>query len=242
MNAGIGPGSDVERGSNLERRYRRLLRVLPAWYRAEREEEMVGIFLAERADGVDADLDLEHGWPGWGEAWATVDLAVRVRFGPVRRAGVLARVVALAGLLGHVVSAGQGLGSVARFGGVWVWWFDALVAVAVAGVAWRQWAAVKAAVGVLAVHGGLVAQEPWALVPVVLSWVTLVALVLGWHREAPPVPRARWWATVVAGLGLGAVWGLAVPLSPVAFGVAAVITTGVVVVVRPWRAAGSPTR
>ncbi|XVV07720.1 hypothetical protein ACQPW3_21010 [Actinosynnema sp. CA-248983] len=234
-------GAGVGRGSNLERRYRGLLRLLPGWYRVEREEEMVGIFLAERADGTDADLDLEHGWPGWGEAWATVDLAVRVRFSSVRRAGAVARGVALAGVVGHVALVGQGLGSLARFGGVWVWWFDALVAVAVAGVAWRQWPAVKAAVGVLAVHGVLVAQEPWALAPLALSWVTLVALVLGWHREAPPVSRGRWFAAVVAGLVPGAVWGLSVPLSPVAFGAAAVITTGVVAVVRPWRATGSPT-
>ncbi|NUT46572.1 MAG: hypothetical protein HOV94_04515, partial [Saccharothrix sp.] len=60
--------------SNLERRYRALLRILPAWYRAGREEEMVGIFLADRTD----DLDLEHGWPGWGETGATLALAVRV--------------------------------------------------------------------------------------------------------------------------------------------------------------------
>ena len=45
--------------SNLERRYRRLLKVLPGWYRRDREEEMVSIFLAERTD----ELDLEHSWP-----------------------------------------------------------------------------------------------------------------------------------------------------------------------------------
>jgi hypothetical protein len=45
--------------SNLENRYRRLSRVLPAWYRAEREEEMVGLFMAGRED----DLDQEHDRP-----------------------------------------------------------------------------------------------------------------------------------------------------------------------------------
>ncbi|MFI9813369.1 hypothetical protein [Saccharothrix variisporea] len=236
---GVEPGA----GSSLERRYRRLLRVLPAWYRAGREEEMVGIFLADRADtAASGELDLEHGWPGWGEVWATLDLAVRVRFGVARRAGVVVRLVALAGLLGQVVLVGQGLGSLVRFGGAWGWWFDALVAVAVVGVAVRQWGAVKAAAGVLAVQAVVFAQGPWALVPVGLSCVTTVAVVVGWHREAPPVPRARWWAAVVAGLGSGAVWGVVVPLSPVAFGAAAVVTAGVVVGFRPWRAAGSPTR
>ncbi|MDU0295217.1 hypothetical protein NUG22_38985, partial [Saccharothrix longispora] len=78
-----GPGrvDSAEAGvvdvARLERRYRSLLRVLPRWYRVEREEEMVGIFLADRGDG----LDLEYGWPGWGEAAATAGLAVRVRLG-----------------------------------------------------------------------------------------------------------------------------------------------------------------
>ncbi|MEJ2852275.1 MULTISPECIES: hypothetical protein [unclassified Saccharothrix] len=229
-------------GSNLERRYRRLLRVLPAWYRAGREEEMVGIFLADRADVAESgELDLEHGWPGWGEVGATLGLAVRVRFGVARPAGAVVRLVAVAGVLAQVVLVGQGWGSLARFGGVWEWWFDALVAVAVVGVAARQWVAVKAAVGVLAVQGVVLVQDAWAWVPVGVSWVTAVALVVGWHREAPPVPRARWWAAVVAGLVSGAVWGLVVPLSPVAFVVAAVVTTGVVAGFRPWRAAGSPT-
>jgi hypothetical protein len=67
--------------TRLEERYRRLLRVLPAWYRAEREREMVDVFLEERADRTDADLDAEHGWPGWGETAAVAALAVRTRVG-----------------------------------------------------------------------------------------------------------------------------------------------------------------
>ncbi|MFD1151834.1 hypothetical protein, partial [Saccharothrix hoggarensis] len=108
-----GGAVDGGAGSNLERRYRALLGVLPAWYRREREEEMVGIFLAGRGD----DLDLEHGWPGWGEAWATWALAVRVRFAADRRAGDVMRLIALAGLLGHVVVVAQGWTAAARWGG-----------------------------------------------------------------------------------------------------------------------------
>ena len=67
--------------TRLERRYRLLLRVLPRWYRHEREEEMVATYLAARhhADPDDEALDLEYGWPGWPEARATAALAVRTR-------------------------------------------------------------------------------------------------------------------------------------------------------------------
>jgi hypothetical protein len=107
--------------SRLEDRYRRLLRVLPAWYRAEREREMVDVFLEERGDRADADLDAEHGWPGWGEAAAVAGLAVRTRVGgdgappgpravgdTVRAAAgvgvLLGAAGAAAGLLGRVVA------------------------------------------------------------------------------------------------------------------------------------------
>ena len=46
--------------SQLEHRYRSLLRVLPRWYRAEREEEMVGTFMADRDDDL---RDRAHGRP-----------------------------------------------------------------------------------------------------------------------------------------------------------------------------------
>lgn len=67
----------------LEARYRRLLGLLPAWYRAEREQEMVEVFLDDRAArGRDTgELDAEYGWPGWGEAAAVAGLAIRVRIG-----------------------------------------------------------------------------------------------------------------------------------------------------------------
>ncbi|MCD2198179.1 hypothetical protein LQ327_32895 [Actinomycetospora endophytica] len=67
--------------TRLEQRYRRLLRVLPAWYRAEREREMVDVFLECRADRDSADLDAEYGWPGWSETAAVAGLAVRTRVG-----------------------------------------------------------------------------------------------------------------------------------------------------------------
>src|SRR4029453_5882273 len=89
--------------TRLERRYRLLLRLLPRWYRAEREEEMVGTFLGERDDA----LDLEYSFPGWVETRAVAVLAVRTRLAPPRgpaRAvamGNAVRVVAVLGLLTH---------------------------------------------------------------------------------------------------------------------------------------------
>ncbi|MEU4803752.1 hypothetical protein [Actinosynnema sp. NPDC023587] len=218
--------------SNLERRYRWLLRVLPAWYRAEREEEMVGIFLVDRDDGT----DLEHGWPGWGEAGATVGLAVRVRFRARSRAGDVARLLASAGLVGQVVLAAQGAVSAARSGAVWSPWYDAVVVAAFAAlvsgrVVWARWlVVVLAALGAVAVG--------WSFVAVAPVWVAAAAVWLGYHREAPPVARARWVGAAVAGAFLGAASAWVLPLSLVTWVGAGLITTAVVVAFRPW--AGGP--
>ncbi|RKT54974.1 hypothetical protein [Saccharothrix australiensis] len=224
-------------GSNLERRYRALLRVLPAWYRAEREEEMVGIFLAGRSGGLDA----EYGWPGWGEAWATWALAVRVRFRAGGRAGDVARFVALAGLVGHVVLAAQAAVSAARFGGTWAVWFDLPVVGAFAGLLARRRvvarAAVCAAALVSAVAAGVAVAggaEPWLLVPHVPTWVTAAAVLLGFHRDAPAPPRVWWSVAAATGAAVGAVWAWVVPLSLVGFGAVWVVTTAVAVVSRLW--------
>lgn len=58
--------------SPLERRYRRLLRVLPEWYRRDRADEMVATLLDGRED------QLDHG-PGLAESCAVLGLAVRTR-------------------------------------------------------------------------------------------------------------------------------------------------------------------
>ncbi|MEW9531105.1 hypothetical protein [Microbispora sp. NPDC049125] len=63
--------------SLLEDRYRRVLRLLPAAYRAGREEEMVAAFL-EGSAGVG---DEHNAWPRWREAASVAALAVRVRLG-----------------------------------------------------------------------------------------------------------------------------------------------------------------
>lgn len=68
--------------SPLERRYRRLLRVLPAGYREVREPEMVDAFLLSRTtpDRDLADLDSTAGYPDLAEVASVVRLAVRLRW------------------------------------------------------------------------------------------------------------------------------------------------------------------
>ncbi|ONI86650.1 hypothetical protein ALI22I_23735 [Saccharothrix sp. ALI-22-I] len=250
-------GADRGR-SNLERRYRALLRVLPAWYRQEREEEMVDTFLADRTDG----LDLEYGWPGWGEVGATVGLAVRVRFGARRPAGAVVRLVALTGLLAQLVAGAQSwtvsaLSALSATPGFsswspWEqqrWWYDPLTVVAFAAfaalVSGRR-AVGRVVAGLLGVAGlvpVLSAMEvgflPWLTVLWQLPvWATVAAVLLGFHREAPPVPRL-WWATVPVGLLAGVVSVLFIlELSVVTMLVAWLIAAvaAVVVVVRPWTA------
>lgn len=229
--------------SNLERRYRALLRVLPAWYRAGREEEMVGIFLADRVD----DLDLEHGWPGWGEAGATVALAVRVRLGARRPAGAVSRLLGLTGLLGLLVAAAQSWTVTLRTG--WAgdtrgWWSDlAAVAAFTALVAGRR-APGRVAAGLLGAMG--LAPVAWSVAAGFPPWsallwsaptcVAAVAVVAGFHREAPPVPRV-WWAIAVIGLVAGAASVVFAPaLSSSTMLAAWLIAVVVVAAFRPWSA------
>jgi hypothetical protein len=66
----------------LERRYRRLLRLLPRPYRQAREQEMVDTFLDSefQADPDNADLTAKYGGVGWREAASVVALALRLRW------------------------------------------------------------------------------------------------------------------------------------------------------------------
>ncbi len=188
--------------NRLERRYRALLGVLPRDYRAAREEEMVGTFLAARRG--DADLDGEYGWPGWSEAAATLALAVRVRLG--ESVGLVAAIGLALGVAVAAASAvsggGQPLWTLAHLASA-----GALVAatrgarveaVALAGVP------VVVGLGALALGSGGAPWQP-ALVAAFLlpSVVTLVALCV----DAPPSGRRWLW------VGAGAVAvGAALPL------------------------------
>ncbi|HEU5108325.1 MAG TPA: hypothetical protein VFT95_07185, partial [Micromonosporaceae bacterium] len=97
----------------LEQRYRRLLRLLPAWYRARREDEMVDTFLESMADHDDPERHeeaLDLGRPTMGEAASVVALAARLRLGgagsPARSVmwGAAVRRVALVGLMTEAVA------------------------------------------------------------------------------------------------------------------------------------------
>ncbi|MEU3644954.1 hypothetical protein AB0E59_16355 [Lentzea sp. NPDC034063] len=203
--------------SNLERRYRVLLRVLPRWYRRDREEEMVGIFLAERDD----DLDLEHSWPGWGETGAILGLAVRTHLAAgaaltsvpakvvwrgevVRALGMLGLLLGVFYAVAAIVNLAAGVGG--PFSAVRVLELGPLVALPALLNGRRTLAKVAAAApAVLSVVS--LGQPEYALMWSVFqlpSLVTFVCLCLGFHREAPTPPAGRllWWGGGAAVLGV----------------------------------------
>ncbi|NKE59309.1 hypothetical protein FXN61_21830 [Lentzea sp. PSKA42] len=207
---------------NLERRYRTLLKVLPKWYRRDREEEMVGIFLAERND----DLDLEHSWPGWGETFAVLGLAVRTHLaagaaltgvpGKVVWRGEVVRALGMIGLLlglfygvAAIVNLAVAYGNPAFAPGITWWWLlelGPIVAFAALLSGRRTLAKIAAAAPVVLALGSL-GQPQYMLLWGVFqlpSIVTFVCLCLGFHREAPtpPVRRLVWWGGGAMVLGL----------------------------------------
>ncbi len=96
--------------SDLERRYRRVLRLLPGWYRRQWEQDMVAAFLDSWLTG-DPEADEYIGkaaGPGWAETASVAGLAVRLHLGgavtPRRLAwGQAARNAVLTVLLVHAV-------------------------------------------------------------------------------------------------------------------------------------------
>ncbi|HEX8866591.1 MAG TPA: hypothetical protein VF821_13130 [Lentzea sp.] len=203
--------------SNLERRYRLLLRVLPRWYREDREEEMVGLFLIERTD----ELDLEHSWPGWGETGAMLGLAVRTRFaavgaptGAVRLGGVV-RWLGVLGLLlsfTYIAVAVRSEILVRSMPEVlpqppWVLLshFVPVVAFVLLLRGQRTWAKVAYGLTLVVWLTQFFQIEPsaWSVLWHVPSILTFVCLCLGFHKDAP-TPPARplvWWAGAAVVLG-----------------------------------------
>lgn len=73
----------MSRGPNLEQRYRRVLRLLPGYYRDTWEEDMVAAFMESSLTG-DRDEDewiLEFSSPPWREVASVAGLAVRLYLG-----------------------------------------------------------------------------------------------------------------------------------------------------------------
>ncbi len=74
------PRAGGRMSGDLERRYRRVLRLLPGWYRKQREEDMVAAFLDGRLTGdpeVDEYISTAAG-PGWAETASVAGLSVRL--------------------------------------------------------------------------------------------------------------------------------------------------------------------
>ncbi|MDT7787297.1 MAG: hypothetical protein QOF58_5716 [Pseudonocardiales bacterium] len=204
--------------TNLERRYRLLLKVLPKWYRQDREEEMVGLFLIERTD----ELDLEHSWPGWGETFAMLGLAVRTRFAAVSapvgalRLGGVVRWLGVLGLLltftyiALTVRSEILVRSMPEFVPQPPWvmlsHFMPVVAFVLLLRGQRTWAKVTYALTLVVWLTQFFQVQPtvWSVLWHLPSILTLVCLCLGFHEDAPkpPVRPLVWWAGGAVVLGL----------------------------------------
>ncbi|TDE55874.1 hypothetical protein E1295_13135 [Nonomuraea mesophila] len=207
----------------LERRYRAVLRLLPAAYRAEREEEMVDTFMEAAGGGLRR--------PGWGEIASVLALSARVRLGgpgaPPRHLawGAAVRLVALLGLAYQTAYAAFGLaglpyllsyegdagllgtaGSADRLGAIADYGFPCCSAVAFVAVMHGRPRTAKAAavLGALPALAGATAMAPSLrdLVALVFTAVPVIALLLAFPGDAAPPRRGRWLTVVplVAGL------------------------------------------
>ena len=99
--------------ADLERRYRRVLRLLPGYYRQQWEEDMVTAFLESSLTGdpEEDEFITEYGRPSWAEVASVAGLATRLYLGGAgapRRYfawGQATRRAVLAVILGHAVLA-----------------------------------------------------------------------------------------------------------------------------------------
>lgn len=242
------------RASLLEQRYRKALLLLPASYRAEREDEMVAVFLEGAGDVGDED----NPKPRLSEIASIAALAVRVRLGdtgpaPGRFAlGDSVRLVALLGVLyqaalgclafigvlrvygvlptpqvDHEVAFGAP-GSAARLSlvistvvaVVWIACYVTLVrgrprAAKILALLAVVPGAVRVVGDVLAVDRAPTGGAGWGLVGIdlltgLLVAIPVLALLTGFHVDAPRVTHPRRWLTA---LPLAAVLLLPVPFA-----------------------------
>ncbi|MEO3858722.1 hypothetical protein [Acrocarpospora sp. B8E8] len=215
--------------SLLEESYRRVLRLLPASYRARREEEMVSAYL-ESAGDVSDEVGPRPSWP---EIASVAALSMRVRLGGAGAAprffawGETVRLVALLGLFFQTVISCVYFGGFLRTygvvgapieeyglpgsiiqtlaGGLWIAAFVTLVR-------GRVRAAKVLALLALAQQSFLIVatfedQYWWELLLVrgsyaLLALVPVLALTAGFHRDAPQVRRTWWLAPRQLGAGI----------------------------------------
>jgi hypothetical protein len=161
---------------DLERRYRRVLRLLPDWYRQQWEEDMVAAFLDSWLTG-DPDADeyiTKAAGPSWAEVASVADLAVRLYLGGAgapRRYFAWGQAVRGAALAVTLVQAVAGLGALVQ-------------------TAWSRhlfsWLPAPPASLAAAAPGGMSPPAVWSLVA--CAWiVSFVALVLGRYRTAQAI-------------------------------------------------------
>jgi hypothetical protein len=162
-------------GLDLEQRYRRVLRLLPGYYRDKWEEDMVAAFLDSWMTG-DPDEDsvtMEFDRPTWPEIASVIGLAARLYLGGAatpRRYFAWGQAVRLAVLAVVLVHATQGLSLLTL-------------------LAWRR----HLAGWFPALPASLAGPLPDGAWPTVMNvvdcvWIVIfVALVLGYHRMAQVV-------------------------------------------------------
>jgi hypothetical protein len=126
----------------LEDRYRRVLRLLPAGYRAVWEEDMVATLLesVDTGDQEDADYVAAYGRPSWSEVASVIGLAIRLRLGgpsaPPRAYawGEGVRLFGLLAVLAYSATGTFGVVALLRYGDVYYLQGDAVGA----GLVWAD--------------------------------------------------------------------------------------------------------
>jgi hypothetical protein len=207
---------------DLERRYRRALRLLPGYYRRQWEEDMVAAFMDSSLTGdpEEDELITDYGRPSWPELASVVALAARLYLGGTgapRRYFTCGQAVRNAVLVVMLAHATQALGSFAVLG--WERGLFGLPAppAQLLGEPWEGiWAGTWYAVGyawivayialVLGYRGTAQAIAVLAIVPDLVyllhypgSWAWLILFDLvpvlamaAFHSGAPPVARRSW--------------------------------------------------
>lgn len=211
---------------STEAQYRALVRVLPAWYRAERGDEMVDTLLDLHGERDRAAL--------WTELGALLALGVRTRLAaraaPARTValGDLVRQIALLGLLWGVLraacNASNTLWTLFAFSGPYPGNFRAaltsdlftdLVLLAAALIplvllvdGWRRMARIAA--GAILAAGAIwfLARHSSDLGPGLVAyfapqWLPPALLLVAFHVDAPLPPARPWWWAIGGSLILG---------------------------------------
>jgi hypothetical protein len=211
-----GPG-------RLEERYRGVLRLLPAGYRARWEEEMVAAFLEsmERDDPDEAEFLRDYGRPSWSEMGSVAALAVRLRLGGAGtpRSAAWGAAVRLAALIALLATAAFQPHERPARTRPWLWALPvgavALTAFLIAGSAtaalldWGGLQAVLVVAAALAYLGGaalrLVRPAPaWSLALLVLTVAALAPRLVTLLDYALLDGQAAWLAAGAALLAVGA--------------------------------------